>query len=128
MFVRSQIEWKQCENRISVCTATCIKENNHRNHYTESTTTLCDICLFTNPGAKVRVRRGIARKLVRLRHATPLFRELTRRAQLRDEVRFRAIARKNNKRPSVQRCSQTMREGCAGRLRPFTRVLACING
>ena len=82
------------ENKISVCTA--IKQNNHRNHYTESTTTLCDIYLFTNLGAKVCVRRGIARKLVRLRHATPLFRELMQRAQLRDEVRFRAIARKNN--------------------------------
>ena len=31
----------------------------------------------TSLGSKVRVRRGIARKLVRLRHATPLFRELT---------------------------------------------------
>ena len=40
------------------------------------------------------MRCGITQKLARSRHATPLFCELTRRARLRDEVQFRAIARK----------------------------------
>ena len=79
------------ENKISVCTA--IKENNHRNPYTESTTTLCDIYLFTNPGAKVRVRCGIARKLVRLRHATPLFRERCVKAAQEDSAHSRGFSR-----------------------------------
>ena len=48
------------------------------------------------PGAKVRVRRGIARKLPHSRHATPLFHELTRRAWLHDKAQFHTIVRKNN--------------------------------
>ena len=38
---------------------------------------------YVYPGEKVRV---ITRKLARSRHSTPLFRELTRRAQLREEA------------------------------------------
>ena len=41
--------------------------------------------MYMYPGANVRVRRGITRKLARSRHATPLFHELTR---LHDEAQF----------------------------------------
>ena len=43
-------------------------------------------CTRVQRFAWLRVRRGIARKLARSRHSTPLFREHTQRARLREEA------------------------------------------
>ena len=47
-------------------------------------------CIYVHeyPGAKVRVRHGIVRKLAHSSHSAPLFSEFTRHARLRDEAQF----------------------------------------
>ena len=64
------------------------------------------------------MRRGITRKLARSRHSTPLFRELTWRARLRDFARSRV-------KLISARQFKGAHERCVKAAPPFTRVRAC---